>query len=232
MLRLTSLSNNSDGFSVVKIHGLRDELEKMLILHGSRLIGKQFNSISNFCESAPNYFEKLRHKTNRIFPEDMVVSLIELINKNEDLRIPEGGFITDEEELGYPNIYWRIVRSNTPTDVGSVHADAWFWDLGHGNFPKNYSRVKVWLPIEQDNANPSLLILPKSHLANYKYDYIEDDQGKRRPQFLNKEIIDQLIPAQVKTGEAIVFNDKLLHGGQSVSRVRVSMEWTCGIPNF
>lgn len=44
-------------------------------------------------------------------------------------------FISDEEEIGYPEIYWRLVRPTPHRDVGPLHADAWFWELGHGTTP-------------------------------------------------------------------------------------------------
>jgi hypothetical protein len=42
--------------------------------------------------------------------------------------------ISDEEQLGRPNFYWRLVRPNTPQDIGPFHRDSWFWNISkvHG----------------------------------------------------------------------------------------------------
>ena len=51
----------------------------------------------------------------------------------EELESDFGTFeISDENDVGREEIYWRIVRPNEGQDMGPLHADAWFWELGHG----------------------------------------------------------------------------------------------------
>jgi hypothetical protein len=35
-----------------------------------------------------------------------------------------------------------------------------------------------------------------------------------------------MIPAPVRTGQAVIFNDRLLHGGRSTGVLRISLEFT------
>jgi hypothetical protein len=51
--------------------------------------------------------------------------------------------ISNEEEIYAEEIYWRIVRPQMASDVGPLHADAWFWELGHGKAPPETVRVNV-----------------------------------------------------------------------------------------
>jgi len=140
-----------------------------------------------------------------------------------------GDFITDEEGLGYQNIYWRLVRPNCFEDVGAAHADKWFWDLGHGVIPAGFKRVKVWMPLIQDDENPSILVLPGSHLVDFNYRSISGTDGKKRPIFDDQQVLTRLVAPSVRCGQALVFNDKLIHKGQSTSSMRVSIEWTAAI---
>ena len=60
--------------------------------------------------------------------------------------------ISDEENLGYGNIYWRLVRPNEFSDIGPIHRDSWFWELNK-NFPRPnfpFQRIKVWIAIETE----------------------------------------------------------------------------------
>ena len=58
--------------------------------------------------------------------------------------------ITDEENIGFSEIYFRLCRPKPFKDVGPLHADAWFWELGHGEMPKvsfETQRVKFWFNV-------------------------------------------------------------------------------------
>jgi len=228
MNSLIDLTSGKTGYSIIKCPEIRTGFEFLILEHLNELFKVNFDSVLQFLEPAKidSYFELLKVKKNRIFSQSNSLKALQILNSNNLLRLLDPSFITDEECLGYPNIYWRCVRANINDDVGSVHADEWFWALGHGSTPPNYTRVKVWIPIIQDDDNPSLLILPASHLEYFDYEYVEDSSGKKRPVFNNSEIIDRMIPAPVKNGECIVFNDRLLHGGRSTKLTRLSVEMT------
>ena len=86
-------------------------------------------------------------KKVRILPQDAVLEIRKMcfICQLEDYF---GQFeISDEENVGREEIYWRLVRPNEKNDLGLLHADAWFWDLGHGITPDDVIRVKIWIGI-------------------------------------------------------------------------------------
>ena len=138
-------------------------------------------------------------------------------------------FITDEDGLGYPNFYWRFVRSGRSSDVGSVHADRWFWDIRNQQVPEGFERVKLWMPLKQNDDMPSLMIYPGSHLKNFDYEISRSTDGRHRPVFSDRRIIESMVPAPVASGQAIVFNDRLLHGGRATDLCRVSVELTMAV---
>jgi len=134
--------------------------------------------------------------------------------------------IGDEEGLGRENIYWRLVRPDSYSDVGPLHADKWFWDLGHGITPDNMQRVKVWLAIHCESGISGFRLVPGSHRKEYPY------RGELRDGIVKPIIClaDHHLDIRMfdsKSGDAIVFNDRLLHGGAvGGSRSRVSIEFT------
>lgn len=181
------------------------------------------------------YHEKsdlIDHKTNwpkvsRILPS----SCIEIIRKMDffsSLQFELGELdITDEENVGWGEIYWRIVRPNTMDDIGPLHADAWFWTLGHGNIPPNKDRIKVWIPLFCEAGLNGLRVVPGSHLKEWNF-WGEKRDGFVKPQFDEKAsgVCPQLLYTQ--PGQIVVFNDKLLHGGSlnQGQQTRISVEMT------
>lgn len=138
--------------------------------------------------------------------------------------------ISDEDDLGWPNIYWRLVRPKANSDVGPIHRDAWFWTLNK-NFPKpNYDfyRLKVWIPIYVEKGLNGLLVEPFSQLRDDIKWSGEERHSINKP--VLKTPLKEINTSLVKTtaGQAIVFNDELLHGGalNSGDFCRVSVEFT------
>lgn len=135
-------------------------------------------------------------------------------------------YVSDEENLGRPNIYWRIVRSDSPTDVGPFHADSWFWDLGHGKIGSNERRIKIWIPLFQEQGKSGFGLVPNSHKENFEYGSVFKD-GILKPTFDETKIKDRIVLLDSKPGTAVLFNDNLLHGGiVGGNKTRVSIEFT------
>ncbi len=135
--------------------------------------------------------------------------------------------ISDEENIGREEIYWRLVRPHELSDVGPLHADAWFWNLGHGTMPANAKRVKVWVAICCEPGLNGLRIVPGSHQRTWKYTG-EYRDGFTKPQFDETQVDLPIKLAYTEPGSAVVFNDLLLHGG-AVNKgnfTRVSVEFT------
>jgi hypothetical protein len=144
------------------------------------------------------------------------------------LRRELGPFeITDEEELGYGQIYWRLCRPNEDSDNGSLHADRWFWDLGHGRTPLGKTRMKVWIAVHCEPSRNGLQVVYDSHLRSFRY-HGELRDGIMKP-VLDEELLDldpQLL--NLSPGETVIFNDELLHMGapNRGQKSRVSTEFT------
>lgn len=226
---LISLSNNESGYTVIDCHELTEFLKTLVTQHISHELDSSFCDLTEATfYAATEAFEKFKDKSKRILKPEAASLLLEKLEKifvySRDIDL-----VTDEERLGYANVYWRLVRANSSTDVGSVHADRWFWDLGHGSITNEFMRVKIWIPLIQNDNNPSLLVLPGSHNKNYNYSAWMDEKGKLKPKFNDINVIKNLVPAPIKIGQAIVFHDSLIHGGQTTEIDRVSIEWTFGI---
>jgi len=53
--------------------------------------------------------------------------MIQTLPFMKELEKTYGAFtLSDEEEVGYGEMYWRIVKPVRPTDVNPVHADYMF----------------------------------------------------------------------------------------------------------
>ncbi|BDX07768.1 phytanoyl-CoA dioxygenase family protein [Planctobacterium marinum] len=139
--------------------------------------------------------------------------------------------LADEENMGWPGIYWRLVRPGN-TDIGSVHADKWFWDLGHGDMPTGYTRVKLWMSVCTVLGSSGLQVVPHSqHSDDWKY-HGEWRNGMQKP-VLDEDLQSlNLVSVETQPGDCIIFHDKLLHGGMinSSDETRVSLEFTILTP--
>ncbi len=166
-------------------------------------------------------------KKVRILPQDAVLEVrkMSFICQLEDYF---GQFeISDEENIGREEIYWRLVRPNEKNDVGPLHADGWFWELGHGKTPDNKIRIKIWIAIYVEPGLSGFIYVPGSHLKDWPY-HAELKHGFNKPVIDVSE--DKLNPLLFKSqpGDTIIFHDKLLHSGaiSSGNHTRVSLEFT------
>jgi hypothetical protein len=166
-------------------------------------------------------------KTARLLPP-AAVKAIRQMKFMEILADEFGPFgISNEEEIYSEELYWRIVRPQMASDIGPVHADAWFWELGHGAMPENTVRVKVWIPFYCEPGMNGLKVLPGSQRQHWPY------HGELRDGFVKPQIDfdERSVPMQllnIEPGNLVVFHDKLLHGGalNTGSTTRVSAEFT------
>lgn len=166
-------------------------------------------------------------KTARLLPASAVARIRELPFM-QTLAAEFGPFtISNEEEIYSEEIYWRIVRPQAASDVGPLHADAWFWELGHGITPPDTVRVKVWIPFYSEPGMNGLKVLPGSHRENWPYHgELRDGFVKPQSDFDEKTVPMELL--NIPPGTLVVFHDRLLHGGalNSGQTTRVSAEFT------
>jgi hypothetical protein len=129
----------------------------------------------------------------------------------------------------YPDdLMWRLVRPHASDDVGPVHADRWFWDLGNGAIPDGWERFKIWIPIFVEPGLNGLCVKPYSHLRDDWKRHGDHKHGKVKP-VLDEKVEDlhmELLP--LAAGQMVMFHDGLLHGGviNKGTRCRVSLEMT------
>lgn len=175
--------------------------------------------------------EQIWCKQRRIFDEKLL-SKFKGTNFYSDLRKIFGEFlISDEENLSYENVYWRLVRPGKP-DVGPVHADEWFWKLGHGKMPANCFRLKLWLALFTEPGLNGLRVVPNSHKKNdWRYHAVFKD-GIYKPVIDHELESLDLYNLPLNSGEYIIFHDRLLHGGiPGAGKItRFSVEFTLIIP--
>lgn len=134
--------------------------------------------------------------------------------------------ITDEENIGRESISMRLVRPGVSTDVGSLHADDWFWKLYNFKIPKGKTRIKIWIAICCEPGKSGLVLCPNSHKRNWKYSVIER-AGMAKPQLSGDES-PELEVFQSNPGDVAIFNYHLLHGGMVTKGdlTRASIELT------
>jgi hypothetical protein len=169
-------------------------------------------------------------KRNRIFSANDANSILSLSSISQLLAHFKAALVSDEEGIGYPNIYWRVVRPDRPSDVGPLHRDEWFWNL-NSSFPRPsypHTRTKVWIPLHVEPSLNSLLVSPASHHRGDIEWVGEHRHGIQKPVLLTSEgsIPLKMVPAT--PGQSLIFHDRLIHGG-SINQgtfTRVSFEFT------
>lgn len=134
--------------------------------------------------------------------------------------------IADAEGVGRPNMVWRVVRPQQWSDVGPMHADSWFRELGHGWMPASVRHVRIWIGIYCESGQSGFQVVRDSHKRSWPY------HGESRDGFVKPMIdvdVDDLAAEDLalSPGQAVVFSDRLLHRGVPTSkRTRVSLEFT------
>ena len=161
-------------------------------------------------------------KAARILPAD-VVTILRSMRFFRALEREFGPVLISDNEIN-----WRLVRPNAPDDIGPIHADRWFRELGYGRMPPGYQRFKIWIAIATEPGSNGLCVKPGSHMTNrWKY-HTETRHGIPKP--VIDEDVDalQLQLLHLGPGDIVMFHDSLLHGGviNRGSRCRVSAEFT------
>jgi len=180
----------------------------------------------------PEHFEhgSVWRKSSRVLGPMAVESVYQLAFF-QTLKQSLGDFlVSDEEGFGWPGIYWRLVRPGG-ADIGPVHADKWFWDLGHGDMPGapgEYYRLKIWMSLHSQPGKSGLRVVPESQKSDAWRFHGEERSGMMKPVLDEKEEDLNLVGLPLGPGGFVVFHDKLLHGGMPNlgDDSRVSLEFT------
>lgn len=240
MIRIDNISdvfNKKKGFCTSELS--RDDYKLILGLiekHFEKLIKKSIikKEADIKLNNYHKFYKKINHskiftKRNRLLSKRDCKKIISKTQLFQHLKNTFGNFyITDEENIGYSNIYWRCVRPKPFKDVGPFHKDKWFWDLGCGKIRNNHQRVKIWISIISESKKLGFRYVKGSVNKNYKFSS-EFRHHIVKPVF-DERIIkkNDIRSVKGKKGSLIYFNDELLHSGEVVNgkKCRVSLEFT------
>jgi hypothetical protein len=168
-------------------------------------------------------------KDARLFSRSDVQQLQQNLSAFRFLDESFGSFeIADIEGLGYPEIYWRLVRPNQPGDVAGAHADAWFYTLTNNLSAAEQARlVKVWMPVYADIGVSGLSVGVGSQRMNLAYRG-EMRHGRMKPLLVDERSKSlEMTALPLQAGQCVAFHVDLLHQGisHSTDRCRVSLEF-------
>ena len=129
-------------------------------------------------------------------------------------------FVEDE-------IMFRVVRPNRREDVGTLHADDWFWRHFGQACPPGMHRAKFWTLVCGDPQTSGLRLAPRSHQLHATCQVIQ--QGNKLIFEPNVDWRDIDLHLYVgKVGEPLLFNNETLHVGSlnPGPHTRISFEGT------
>ena len=161
-------------------------------------------------------------KASRILPA-ADVAVVRRMSFFRAVEAEFGPVVISDDELN-----WRLVRPGAAGDVGPVHADEWFWDLGYGRLPDGHYRFKVWIPVFAEPGYNGLCVKPFSHHRTDWRHHTEIRHGIPKPVFdEDAEALDMQL-LSLGPGQLVMFHDRLLHGGvvNRGATCRVSVELT------
>ena len=184
-------------------------------------------------------YPKINHqdiwsKAKRLLPTEDV-DVIKGLNFFQKIAGFFPGLKISNEEFIFPEeVYWRLVRPASHggiNDVGPIHADKWFWDLGKGIMLDGHTRIKMWISIFNESSQSGFRFVSGSHLHEWPYAGVSKD-GSVKPRIKLDDTQLEIEPFICGPGGVILFNDKLLHGGMvGGAKTRVSLECTFLIPD-
>jgi hypothetical protein len=171
--------------------------------------------------------EKLWTVKKRVLPMSAVTQ-IRRMSVFSRLEEEFGPFqVADVEHVSEEEMVWRIVRPGGAKDIGPLHADAWFWDIGDKKMPIGMERVKVWVAVHCEPGLSGLKAVAGSHLREWRR-HNETRAGLVKPRIDEDEASFDARLLRTEPGDVVVFNDKLLHAGAPTKgeRTRISLEFT------
>jgi hypothetical protein len=174
-------------------------------------------------------------KERRIFPNIEIAQLKEHLSVFKELFEVFGDYeVADLEGIGYPEIYWRLVRPFRPEDVASAHKDSWFWSVTNEIPTERQSHlIKVWLPVVTIPSESGLSVSPSSHKIKIPFTS-ETRHGRLKPTVNQADIAAfEMVKLPLVTGQAVVFHRDLLHQGIAhvLPITRVSVEFAIETKN-
>ena len=137
--------------------------------------------------------------------------------------------ILDIEGIGYPEVYFRIVRPNESSDITDMHTDGAFYSITNKINEDEWDRwLKVWIPLYFEPDFNSLSLSKNSDKIKFNFD-AQNFKDKLRPVFSQNNdvsVLDWQLPVR-KFGEVAVFSPNTLHRAINLnaSFTRLSFEF-------
>ena len=190
----------------------------------------QLKNYHKYCDDRIHH--NISNKKSRLLDEEFFCNV--QINGwlNEVCDISPNFHVLDIEKIGYPEIYFRLVRPNRVEDISGPHTDGAYFTITDNVSEKIWGKwVKVWIPIYHENQRNTLLIYPKSMGKSINFD---TRQYKDKPRPVMIDDIEQYCPATnlgLTNGDVLYFSPYLLHGAlNSLTSefTRVSIEFAIG----
>lgn len=218
-----------------EVDWLRDFVQKKwrAVLHA------HYPQLKDVIDSTPiSSYHKIAHlidhaatwsKDSRLFGPDEVEALMARLSVFRFLRDSFGPYqVADIEGLGYPEIYWRLVRPHQPDDVAGAHADSWFFTVTN-NLPVDVQKkmVKVWLPVFSEPGVSGLSVAEGSQKMSLAYDG-EMRHGRMKPIMTDPRGPQiEMTKLQLGPAQCVAFHVDLLHAGigHHTDQTRVSIEF-------
>lgn len=248
-------SINKSGYAVFPITDtLRKYLKHIIFQNLKNLLNLEKTSknqlIESLCNMDDEQYKSIFVKKNRLLNgenADIIKQEINIEKLFPKAEIVDISFINsqniDNQKLFFDSydIYWRCVRKNKLSDVGSPHIDQHFWELEKGTDkepfkPFNYDeRWKIWIPIFGCDNQNSIQFIPGSHKEDIKVALTKTEFGIKpniEQDYLDKNERKFISPI-FDNKNYVLFHDKLVHRGppNSSKKIRISMEFTLLVKN-
>lgn len=203
----------------------------------SRLSENKISVGTNFqLEDYHNFVTDELHSTiwekkNRLFSQDFLNNFE--VNKwfNKFLERVRKTRVLDVEGIGYPEVYFRLVRPCRKGDTFGAHNDGIFYTVTN-EVPENIwaNWLKVWFPIKFEPLGNTIGFYPESMVITptFARKYFLD---KPRPILMDGiEKFGNIILPIRKLGQAVVFSPYCLHQAvnSGATHSRVSVEFAVG----
>ncbi len=139
--------------------------------------------------------------------------------------------VLDVEKIGYPEVYFRIVRPNFKDDIAGAHTDGAFYSITNAISEETWQKwIKIWSPVLFEPNFNTIGFYPIS-LINKPHFIPSLESDKSRPVLQDSVLVfgNAEYPAKHQ-GDVIAFSPHILHAAlnESSSLTRVSIEFAIG----
>ena len=187
---MNKISELNSGLGYISLNAINNDILKYIknsiknslcdLLAKNNLIpnDSQLSILDSYKNISNDDWIRLFNKENRTLKKEYAEPINAYFNKYLTDLLNCKVQIRDILKKGYPSFSFRIVRPLVASDIGPLHADQWFIDIGATKGEKSNNKkqiIKFWVPINVDSESSNLIIIPNSHKnkEQYKYDIVK-----------------------------------------------------------